>query len=362
MQRRAAALLYGPAYHHLDHLAPLSDVMGIPLIVTEEGILEAAQTYYPRLQAQFFDYLHAAATIVEQFEVIFCCMPRPLFDEIFFFSERLRRKKVHTLWCPHGNSDKGHAAASMEALQQEEVALVYGQKMIDFMKKKQVFHSLKAHVRTGNFRYAYYQKHHAFYEALTASIPRGKPTILYAPTWKDYEHSTSFFDALPLLIERLPPAAHLIVKLHPNLRAQEELRTDRLLWKYEDRQNVTFLPDFPPVYPLLALADLYIGDFSSVGYDFLTFNRPMFFLNQPERDPQKDEGLYLYRCGVEIRPERYADIYTLIDLHLPLDALTFSKARAEVYAYTFGPEKRSEALKMEIARTYDCFDADPFFV
>ena len=54
---RLASLIYGADLHHLDHLAPLSAMLGIPLLVTEESIAALAKKYYPHLKVECFDYL-----------------------------------------------------------------------------------------------------------------------------------------------------------------------------------------------------------------------------------------------------------------------------------------------------------------
>jgi hypothetical protein len=352
--KKAAGLIYGPEAHHLDHLAIVCHIMQIPLVVTEEDLADLARKYYPRLEIIHADYLQVAEQLVQNFEIIFYCMPRVLFDEILFFAQQLHRKRLHTIWCPHGNSDKGHATPFMEALDKEEVALVYGKKMVEFLMRKHVFEQLKAHVLTGNFRYAFYKTHRDFYAPLvrteiTQRLPKADKTLLFAPTWQDQENSSSFFEACPLLIEKLPENHNLIIKLHPNLRLQEEIKVERILEKYEERPNVLFLTEFPPIYPLLDLVDIYIGDMSSIGYDFLTFDKPMFFLNQSRRDAQNDPGLYLYRCGTEILPDRYPEIYEII---AKTDDERFSAIRKEVYTYTFAPEKNPDTLREEILKTY----------
>jgi CDP-glycerol glycerophosphotransferase (TagB/SpsB family) len=235
--------------------------------------------------------------------------------------------------------------------------------MIDFLKEKESFDSLKTCVQTGNFRRMFFEKEKTFYRALATKeifsyFENKGTTVLYAPTWQDYENSSSFFDAAPILIDNLPSHFNLIVKLHPNAVIQDTHRIEQLIWKYEDRTNVLFLIDFPPIYPLLECVDIYIGDMSSIGYDFLSFNRPMFFLNQNRRDPKEDPGLYLYRCGVEIRPEQYADIYKIIDIHLPTDHLVFSEIRKEVYDYTFASGKTWEGLKEEISEACNAIADD----
>ncbi|MBS0653803.1 MAG: hypothetical protein JSR39_09825, partial [Verrucomicrobia bacterium] len=198
--RPAAGLIYGPESHHLDHLGPLCEILEIPLIVTEEAIALAANKYYPNLDVIFSDYLAVAQHLITHYQIIFYSMPRALFDEVFFFAQKLAQKKVHTIWCPHGNSDKGSNIPYMEALHREEAALVYGQQMIDFLQRKKVFDQLKSRVVTGNFRNAYYQQHKLFFDNLAENevfrrLPPSEKIVLYAPTWQDYEKSTSFFDA-----------------------------------------------------------------------------------------------------------------------------------------------------------------------
>jgi teichoic acid glycerol-phosphate primase len=350
---RAVGLLYGPEEHHLDHLAVVCLLMQIPLIVTEEEISSLAKKYYPGLNVLYHHYSDVSEHIVANYELIFSTLPKILIEEIFFFSQRLLNKRIHSIWCPHGNSDKGYRAPFMEGLQKEEIALAYGQKMLHFMQLKTVFDQLKALIFTGNFRYTFYKKERDFYQnslLRELNLPETKKTLLYAPTWQDSEQNSSFFSATPLLIELLPEDYSLIIKPHPHL--YEIPRTESWMLKYEDHPRVRFLKSFPPVYPLLDKCDIYIGDMSSIGYDFLTFNKPMFFLNESERDVKNDPGLYLYRCGVEILPKHYSDLYKLIDYHLPADKDDFSKIRQQVYDYTFGKEKDWQALRLEILNAY----------
>ncbi|MBS0604745.1 MAG: CDP-glycerol glycerophosphotransferase family protein [Verrucomicrobia bacterium] len=357
---RSAGLIYGPELHHLDHLAPLCCFMNIPLIVTEQKIAALAERFYPGIQIILCDYLAVAEQLVSHFDIVFYSMPRDLFDEVFFFAQKLIQKRVHAIWCPHGNSDKGNSIFYMEALRKEEAALVYGKQMIDFLQRKGVYDQLKGHVVTGNYRHQFYLDHKAFYDPIVErevlrKLPKAEKTLLYAPTWQDYEKSSSFFDAAQPLVEKLPAKHNLIVKLHPNLILQEEFKVEELIEKYEDLNNVLFLTEFPAVYPLLNIVDVYIGDMSSIGYDFLALDRPMFFLNQNSRDPKADSGLYLFRCGVEVSPEQYGDIHGVIDRYFQFELRNFSEIRKEVFAYAFGHPKSLESLKTEILHLYSSF-------
>ena len=178
--------------------------------------------------------------------------------------------------------------------------------------------------------------------------------VLYAPTWKDCENSSSFEGAISHLVENLPESWGLIVKLHPHLLSNQEEKNRALLHKYEMHERVLFLEDFPPVYPLLQVADIYVGDLSSIGYDFLGFNKPMFFLNSQNREAKTDLGLYLYQCGIEIRPDQYPFLYDIIKENLKEDASRFKSIREKINDYTFAPTTSETALKKEILSSYNC--------
>lgn len=265
-----AGLIYGPDIHYLDHLAPLCALMGIPLIVTDDKVATLAKTYYPDLQVIQWEPFEAQAKLVSEFDQIICCTPRLLFDQVFYFAQAMQRKRVRTLWCPHGNSDKGRKSSFMEGLKDEEVLLTYGKRMNRFLEEKGVSGEK---VCVGNYRLFYFEKHSDFYSKFIAK--RGT-TLLYAPTWQDGEKNSSFPDLWEQIL-RVPTHWNLIVKLHPHLYSQFPQEIERM--KRQAPAHVQILEDFPPIYPLLDKVDLYIGELSSIGYDFLPFNRPMLLLN-----------------------------------------------------------------------------------
>lgn len=335
---KAAGLIYGPLEHHLDHLAPFCSLMQIPLVLTEEELSEKARLYYPELEVLHWGCLEAPFKVVESFDTLFYSTPRILFDEVFFIAEASLRKKIKTVWLPHGNSDKGHASYFMEGLKDEQTLLVYGQKMIDFVHQKKVFQKC---IKIGNFRLEYYHRHKHFYDSWIQKLQLpSQKVILYAPTWQDGENSSSFYDAVPHLIDQLPADHFLLIKLHPNL--EKDIRCQQLMLQ-NDHSNVRFLSDFTPIYPILDKVDLYLGDMSSVGYDFLAFNRPMFFFNPTQRE-HSDPGLYLHRCGRTF--PHYSQIFDTIQQEGQQSHLT--GVREETYAYTFGEKKPWVQIKTEI--------------
>lgn len=281
-----AGLIFDDSPHYLDHLGPFCALARCPLICYEPEIAEKASRFYPDLEVR-------VERILPQYTIT--CDSQPLLRAAF------PRESTQILWLPHGNSDKGWNTPFFESLQ-GETALVYGQRMIDFMKEKAVFPKT---IAVGNFRLEYFRK------SLEAAAGKN---FLYAPTW---DHDSSFWTAFPLLAKRLPSDCNLWVKLHPNTIRKFAPEIEVLIGRYA-RSNLVFLPDDPPIYPLLAKCAAYIGDMSSIGYDFLAFNRPMYFLNANPRLP-------LHRCGVAIDPATFD--FTLEN--------PFSKEQKMLYQYTF---------------------------
>src|SRR6185436_7753423 len=83
-----------------------------------------------------------------------------------------------------------------------------------------------------------------------------------------------------------------IIKLHPLLEQKNPEKFYPII-KYADRKNIVVVHDFPAVFPILSRVDLFLGDFSSVGYDFLAFERPMGFV-------MGDKKSLLHTCGAAI--------------------------------------------------------------
>lgn len=129
-----------------------------------------------------------------------------------------------------------------------------------------------------------------------------KKTLIYCPTWRKGGISSIelFLDNIDVLDEILE-AYNLIVKPHPNI-----FNRDR---QFFDQRIINRLRQVPGiklvrsgnVMPLFARSDLYVGDISASGYEWLYFNRPMIFLNPDYRMlmPSTDfnSTTYLWQCG-----------------------------------------------------------------
>ncbi len=343
--------------HYIDHLAVVCILMDAPLIFIEPHDYELAQRYYPQLDAILLDYQDFTPEyLIANFEVLFLSdlWDKAVFHEKFRLLEHQYNKVLRHVHCPHGFSDKGFY---LKKCANEDIALIYGQNMLDLLKHHEVLDKLTNYVITGNYRYTYFKKHRQFYDDLVAKeilsrFAKQQPIILYAPTWLDVEESTTFFEAYAYILGNLPDSYNMLVKLHPRLELDNTAEYHHIVGKYEDKPNVLFLKDYPLVYPLLAHTDIYLGDTSSVGYDFLPFNKPMFFLNKRRRDPKLERDLYLFRCGVDIKPDAYPLIYSMIEANLEHDKERFSEIRANVYDYTFGQERPFADIKADIVNAY----------
>ena len=327
LSSKAAGVIFDRSVHYLDHIAPFCSLQNWPLILCEPEIAELAKMYYPDLTVieESWQNLKLPATV-------FSCHPRGALLAAF------PSAKINTYWLPHGNSDKGWKSILFESLRHEETALVYGQKMIDCIQEKngELPHLKIKYV--GNFRKEYAERHALFYQALLQKkfpLPQKKRILLYAPTWKDAEDNSSFWQAFPILADTLPEDYALLVKPHPNTCRAFEPELERLIGSWQNKKNILWIFEFPPIYPLLELCDGYIGDMSSIGYDFLVKNRPMYFLNPQKRDAKTDKGLYLYRCGKELLPEQYASLFAIDRTTHINDAKEFFAIRKTVYNYTF---------------------------
>lgn len=342
--------------HYLDHLAVICYIMDIPLILVDEQEYTFAKKYYPGVDVRRLSYEEFTPEyLVSNFDVFFMSdlWDRRSFHEKYGALEKKYGKQLRHVHCPHGFSDKGFYLYKCAF---EDILLAYGQNMLDFMKYFGVAEKLAYRVLTGNYRYTYYKMNRVFYDHLVQTevlshFEQKKPVVLYAPTWLDSDQTTTFFDACSQILDRLPSEYNVIVKLHPNLESGDPASYYSILGKYEDRKNIVFLKDYPIVYPLLAHTDIYIGDMSAVGYDFLTFNKPMFFLNKKRLKSIEDRVL-LYLCGVEIFPEQYTEIFSIIEDHLAEDQERFGKIRKEIYQYTFGSERPFAEIKADIITAY----------
>jgi hypothetical protein len=330
MHLRATCLHTGCHSHPLDHLAPLAHIFDIPLLLTDETLYTAASHFYPFTRLHYLPEERCSLHFLSEHYDLLLISCKNWAVELSLLMKELFKKSMRLCYCPHGHSDKGFFSSS-DLLKHQDLSLVYGDHMKDVLTKKGVLSSLQGVITTGNYRYQYYLDHKHFYDDLIHQdllhkFNKKNTTLLYAPTWKDPEQASSFFEVCHLLLDQLPSYYNLIIKLHPLLEEDATAKIYQLLSRYEHKDNIIFLTQYPLVYPLLDYVDLYLGDTSSIGYDFLLFDKPMFFFNIQNKD------LPLFQCGHEIPKAAYSSLYLFIESYLDQPATASKK---ELYEYTF---------------------------
>ena len=337
----------GDSVNHLDHIAPIANIMQIPMLIEEEYLLETMEKYYPQIQTIFVDH-HAKLldAIASQFDYLFVTGAdyRPNLSPLL---ELIYQRKLLFWYCSHGNSDK-----LLDHFHKQNFAFTYGPQMEERLKEEGFFDHLEGFVRTGNFRFSFYQKHQTFYDNLAekdifSKFDRKRPTILYAPTWVDSEKNTTIFDVGLSVIDQLPDGYNLILKVHPWLVHHNPGFITYLEERYKEKKNVVVLVLYPLVFPILKRTDIYLGDFSSIGYDFLYYDRPMFFFESSERIKERPHSNFLHQCGMLIPETSYESIYSFIEANLSSQK-QLSETREKLYQDAFGKEKSFEEIRSEV--------------
>ncbi len=348
----------------LDHTAPLCALTGIPLITSNPYIKLRYASFYPGLRCQLKNW-HLLYLMENYDTVIYPFSIDPPFRTMIAKSREkeprnpIWQKPTRFIYHPHGCSDKGYQGNPLNPynhLAGIYRILLYGKRTEEVFRDNDILHLADSYAFVGNYRRAYYERHRDFFdekirkEVLSLFAYPEQKTILYAPTWTDKEDSSSFFKCHKEVIDRLPDEYNLILKTHALLHqpypGYDPEKMQLITQKYRGKKNILLLADYPLVYPLIQACDLYIGDYSSIGYDVLAFDKPMFFLNHLERRAD-EKSARLLRCGRVIFPNEFGDLYKIIAKELP-DDQKYSSLRKEAYADAFGevlsPDKATEKL------------------
>jgi len=352
---KCAALNFTFHSTYLDHLAPLCFIMKMPLLLTEESQKEQMCKYYPQVEHEFIpnytdvDYL----ALAQKYDMFF--QTNMWEDEPIKLLAGALNKKVKLVYLPHGNSDKGHRSEYfLQKLFKQDIVLLYGNHIIDRIKRLKLWDKCPPWSRIGNYRFQFYRLFRSFYDDIAQKevfdlFPKKQKTILYAPSWLDPEGSSSFFKMAKNIAEQLPDDYNFILKCHPLLEERHPHLYYSVIDYFNDRKNVITLTDFPLIYPLLAKTDVFLGDFSSVGYDFLSFTGPMFFFDVLGQKDLEDPSHQLHRVGKQIPLEYYDRIFEYIRDHWDDNLI---EAQKQLYDFTFGEEIPFEKLRQDIITTF----------
>jgi hypothetical protein len=327
---KAIGILPEQHLSYVDHLVPLCQLMQIPILVTDPWMKQLIELYYPPMEillAEPHDF--NLDPFLQGYEVFFYVDFFRKGNGTFHFRNYFTTHKVRAVMSLHGNPDKYWQIYWIEQLSDEDIVLAYGSQLLEFLKHRGVS---KKPILCGNYRLEFYKMHEAFFDK-TLPFKKEKKTLLYAPTWsapsKKIElriNYSSFFEVYQRVFETLGPLYQLIVKLHPVVFKTMPGEIERVM---QEHPEIYFLQDYPPIYPLLKHTDLYLGDYSSIGYDFLYFDRPLFFLETTEQT-------HLQECGQKITKE---ELPHLNEAHYD---------RKKMYTHAFGDIIPLDQLKKEI--------------
>ncbi|MDN3507919.1 MAG: CDP-glycerol glycerophosphotransferase family protein [Simkaniaceae bacterium] len=319
--KKSAAIISGFHIHHLDHLLPLAEIIDIPVIVTDQDLFEIGKKCYPHVDLNYIPHAQFSPQhLATHFDALFTSAKYWRL-ELGGLIELLTGKKLDFLYCPHGNSDKGNYDVTLDPFRCQENAIIYGDQMLNRLESWDV--KLQKVCAIGNYRLSYYLENKNRLDSLVKDellIPKRKKTLFYAPSWDN----SSLFHIEKQAICTIPNDIHLIVKLHPYLKEKHPSTYSHFKSLCDDNEQITFIDNLPTIYPILDLCDGYIGDTSSIGYDFLFYDRPLFFIgDQSEATPLFDTGIMVD-----------GSLWESIDKHW--DQSFLSKKRKELYTYAFG--------------------------
>ena len=274
MVSKSVGVVPGPRTSFLDHLIPICHLMDIPIHCSDSWVETCAHNFYPKT--------NVISGHLSPFDTYYVVEPCRLHEKSIQFDHFFKKGKATTVAGFHGNPDKFRKDFWIERYVNEDFILIYGDQLVDYFKEKGVWNRLKNVVRIGNLRYAFYTQHKTFFDKVCRPYlfpDRKKQTIFWAPTWS-FGHTcddSPFFDICKEVFNTIPSDYQMLVKLHPYTFRLFPEKVAQLKQTYE---QVCFIDEIPLVYPFLNQADIFLGDYSSVAYDFLAFNRPLFFLSK----------------------------------------------------------------------------------
>ncbi len=352
--QRGACVLAGPLETFFDHSVPICSLLDIPLITNAPMLIFKLKRFYPPFDYKLVPNL-SLEEIIPHYSNIFYGFGTMPYTYREILNQRLQDKDCPASWkCPtqfiyhlHGCSDK-HWFSPQSHLRDADHVLVYGNRMLDIFKNSGFDLEKKSFPLVGNYRLAYYQKNKDFFDVsaqknIFSKFEKKQPTLLYAPTWHDKNNSSSVLKATSKLLETLPAHLNLLIKLHPLLKMDLPNKGSfnelyQLLLPYLEKPNLQVHSLFPHMHSLLSHVDGYIGDYSSVGYDALAFNIPLFFINHKQRDPLNDPSALLLKSGVNISLKDLNRLYSIVENHLDQEPYEYAAIRQQIYHYAFGKD------------------------
>lgn len=295
--RSLAGLLYGYDPDSLDLLAPLCSLLSIPLFISDVTIHKLAREYYPDLKIEISPPLTFGKDFLSQHDIAITCIPKTLLDQLFFFDEHQLKKKCLSLFLSSGKPSDGR----------ENLFLVPGKQLQGASTKEKS-------IPIGIYRYYYYEKHRQFYQKLlepTLKFPVKQKNLLLSLSNSELETT------LLALLRTLPPYYNLYIRITPH--PIENSFYQAIGQKYARHTNIKFVDAIPPLHPILDRSDFFIGNQTDAAYEFLHYDRPLFFLHS--------ENTPLHHAGKQLTIDSLFDELERED--------HYTQARRDIYNYYY---------------------------
>lgn len=339
--------------HWLDHLCPLCHSLNIPLLVSHQNTYDYIKTHYFDVKTHFIPHKQLSLDFLSENVDALISSSQSTIQELSHLIKKLYQKELTYIYLPHGHSDKGFSPSYNHYLRKGHSSFYYGRKMLEDLKEQSIHSSSINFIRTGNYRKTYHEKYQPFFQQLAynkifSKFAKEQTTLLYAPTWNDTENLGSFYDICNPLLKNLPSYYNLIIKPHPYIEKQDPARAYLAYCQFEENPNVVVTNEFFNIYPLLEKIDVYLGDFSSIGYDSLAFDIPLFFTNTSGRNKKSDKGLQLYKAGITIPQSAFNHIFEFIENHLEENIHCYKNSRQKIYNHCFGETLSSGVIKQSL--------------
>lgn len=204
----------------------------------------------------------------------------------------------------HGTSDKPYNVD--RRLEQYALVLLPGRKLRDDLAARGLLQRLRVEI------VGYSKLDRVFNGQLSREVELGrlrldpsKPSVLYAPTWRDSYGNSSIARFCREIIAGVPDSVNLIIKLHPNTKKYDHKYYPLIASLASNRPNVRLIDYAPDIIPVMAASDLLVGDVSSVTHEYLAFNRPMVFLDSIYRLGGR-RATWVWRAGKVVREKGVA--------------------------------------------------------
>jgi len=125
----------------------------------------------------------------------------------------------------------------------------------------------------------------------------GKKIILYAPTWREEGHETSFFPFKDFKLDTIDEFlqqedAYILIRGHKEDIKRKTIKGERSF--FSSSRIISAEQDtFPDIYELLPFVDILVSDYSSLMIDYLLLDRPMCFIPYDLEEYKSYKGFFL---------------------------------------------------------------------